>query len=291
MKLVYAFVGLFFLTNCDNKTVKTMSKNDVGVGGLALYTVREEMKDDPKGTLKAVADAGYQYIEAAGYENGSYYGMSPTEFKNYLSQLSLKPKSSHQGSISYENADQQIADAIAAGFEYIVVPVPPMGMFTYDFETHGMGMKGKPETLIEFLSVIGEKATIAGINLLYHNHDFEFISDDQGITLVDRILSETSPEYVNFQIDLYWATLAGADPIEFFEKYPGRFKAFHVKDRDADGNMVPVGKGEIDFKSIFQHADRAGLEYFLAEQDETGALTPLEAIIDSQKGLKVIVKQ
>jgi len=289
MKLVYAFIGLLFLTNCNNKTVKTMSKSDAGVGGLALYTVREEMENDPKGTLKAVANAGYQYIEAAGYENGTYYGMSPKEFKNYLNELGLEPKSSHQGSISYENADQQIADAIAAGFEYVVIPVPPMGMFAYDFETGAMGMKGTPETLIEFLSVIGEKATIAGINLLYHNHDFEFISDDQGITLVDRILSETSPEHVNFQIDLYWATVAGADPVEFFEKYPGRFKAFHVKDRDADGNMVPVGKGEIDFKAIFQHADHAGLEYFLAEQDETGPLKPLEAIIDSQKGLKAIV--
>jgi sugar phosphate isomerase/epimerase len=107
--------------------------------------------------------------------------------------------------------------------------------------------------------------------------------------MVDRILSETNPEYVNFQIDLFWATVAGADPIEYFGKYPGRFKALHVKDRDADGNMAPVGKGEIDFKSIFKHASHAGMEYYLAEQDDTGEQAPLEAIVESQKGLRAIV--
>jgi len=289
MRLVYAFLGLLSLASCGSKTENKMESTESGVGGLALYTVRDEMSKDPVGTLKAVADAGYQYIEAAGYDNGTYYGMPPTEFKNYLSELGLEPKSSHQGSISYENADQQIADAIEAGFEYLVVPVPPMGMFTYDFESRAMGMNGNTEALIKFLSVVGEKASHAGIQLLYHNHDFEFKADPDGVTMVDRILSETNPEHVNFQIDLFWATVAGVDPIEYFGKYPGRFKAFHVKDRDADGNMAAVGKGEIDFKAIFKHADYAGMEYYLAEQDNTGNQAPLDAIVDSQKGLQAII--
>ena len=289
MKLITALLGLVLLTSCSSKSSKEDSQAN-GVGGLALYTLRNEMKADPKQTLKKVADAGYQYIEAAGYDNGTFYGMAPSDFKTYLNAIGLEPKSSHQGSISYENADQQIADAIAAGFEYIVVPVPPMGMFTHDFENKKMGMNGDPDTLITFLSVIGEKAHNAGIKLLYHNHDFEFMANDEGTTLVDQILTETNPEHVNFQIDLFWATAAGADPIEYFAKYPGRFKAFHVKDRGADGGMVPVGKGTIDFKSIFAHASHAGLEFFVAEQDETGDQDPLEAIIESQTGLQALMQ-
>jgi sugar phosphate isomerase/epimerase len=289
MKLITALLGLVLVTSWASKSSKEDSQVD-GVGGLALYTLRNEMKADPRQTLKKVADAGYLYIEAAGYDSGTYYGMTPTEFKSYLNSIGLQPKSSHQGSISYENADQQIADAIAAGFEYIVVPVPPMGMFTHDFENKKMGMNGDPDTLITFLSVIGEKAHNAGIKLLYHNHDFEFMANDEGTTLVDQILTETNPEHVNFQIDLFWATAAGVDPIEYFAKYPGRFKAFHVKDRGADGGFVPVGKGTIDFKSIFAHASHAGLEFFVAEQDETGDQDPLEAIIESQTGLQALMQ-
>lgn len=286
MKPIYLFLFALLLGSCGQKTSQTSETS--GVGGLALYTVREDMSKDPKGTLKAVADAGYQYIEAAGYDNGLYYGMTPAEFKAYLEELGLEPKSSHQGSISYENADQQIADAIAAGFEFIVVPVPPMGMFTYDFETRTMGMNGTDETLIDFLNTVGAKAADAGIKLLYHNHDFEFKPNEDGSTLVDKILMNTDPAHVNFQIDLFWATAAGADPIEYFAKYPGRFKAFHVKDRAADGSMVPVGKGTIDFASIFQHADHAGLEFYVAEQDQTGDQPALEAIVESQAGLKAL---
>ena len=289
MKLITALLGLVLVTSCASKNSKEDSQAN-GVGGLALYTLRNEMKADPKQTLKKVADAGYQYIEAVGYDNGTFYGMAPNDFKTYLNAIGLEPKSSHQGSISYENADQQIADAIAAGFEYIVVPVPPMGMFTHDFENKKMGMNGDPDTLITFLSVIGEKAHNAGIKLLYHNHDFEFMANDEGTTLVDQILTETNPEHVNFKIDLFWATAAGADPIDYFAKYPGRFKAFHVKDRGADGGMVPVGKGTIDFKSIFAHASHAGLEFFVAEQDETGDQDPLEAIIESQTGLQALMQ-
>lgn len=289
MKPIIALLGLVLVTSCASQSSKEDSQA-IGVGGLALYTLRNEMKADPKQTLKKVADAGYQYIEAAGYDNGTFYGMAPSDFKTYLNAIGLEPKSSHQGSISYENADQQIADAIAAGFEYIVVPVPPMGMFTYDFENKKMGMNGDPDTLITFLSVIGEKAHNSGIKLLYHNHDFEFMANDEGTTLVDQILTETNPEHVNFQIDLFWATAAGVDPIEYFAKYPGRFKAFHVKDRGADGGMVPVGKGTIDFKSIFAHASHAGLEFFVAEQDETGDQDPLEAIIESQTGLQALMQ-
>ena len=90
-------------------------------GGLALYTVRDAMGNDASATLEAVAEAGYAYIEAAGYNDGKFYGMAPADFKSYLEGLGLKPMSSHQGSVTLENADAMIADVKAAGFEYFVV--------------------------------------------------------------------------------------------------------------------------------------------------------------------------
>ena len=145
------------------------------IGGLALYTVRNAMGSDAKTTLQAVADAGYKNIEAAGYADGKFYNMSPTDFKKYLDELGLNPISTHQGSVTYDNADAMMADVKAAGFEYFVIPVPPMGLFKVDPDTRTMGMTGGVPNLAEILDALGEKCTAVGLKLLYHNHDFEFI--------------------------------------------------------------------------------------------------------------------
>ncbi len=87
-------------------------------GGLALYTVREDMAKDPSATLKAVADAGYAYVEAAGYSEGKFYGMTPEAFNKTLKEVGLKPISTHQGGLTMENVDQMIADVKKAGFKY-----------------------------------------------------------------------------------------------------------------------------------------------------------------------------
>ncbi|MEX0361415.1 MAG: sugar phosphate isomerase/epimerase, partial [Allomuricauda sp.] len=104
-------------------------------GGLALYTLRDAMAKNPKETLKKVAEVGYANIEAAGYQDGMFYGMNPEEFNAYVRGLGLNPVSSHQGSVTLETADAMIADVKAAGFQYFVVPVPPMGMFKFNPET------------------------------------------------------------------------------------------------------------------------------------------------------------
>ena len=258
-------------------------------GGLALYTVRDAMKDNPKATLQAVADAGYKYIEAAGYNKGKFYNMSPKDFKALLKKMGLTPISTHQGSVTLDNADAMIADVKAAGFKYFVIPVPPMGLFTYDSKTSSMGMKGSAENLANILNTIGEKCKKAGLQLLYHNHNLEFKKDDKGYVIYDYLLEHTNPDYVNFQMDLYWITKAGADPISYFEKYPGRFKIWHVKDMDDQGRFAPVGKGHIDFAKILAKKDLAGMKYYMVEQDRTfGGMTPLEAIKISHKGLKDI---
>lgn len=257
-------------------------------GGLALYTVRENMGEDAKATLQKVADAGYAYIEAAGYADGKFYGMDPQDFKSYVESIGLTPVSTHMGGVTLENADQQIADTKAAGFEYFTIPVPPMGMFTFDPESRTMGMKGTMEDFAEILTTIGKKCEAAGLKLLYHNHDFEYKDNEDGIKPIVYLLENTDPKYVNFQMDLYWVTRAEADPVSYFEKYPGRFKLWHVKDMDEEGKFAPVGEGTIDFKRILDKKDISGMEKYFVEQDMTWDKKPLEVIKISHKGLKEI---
>lgn len=291
-KLIYVLAGgLILLTSCK-KEVKTEDAEEMpeqtasSFGGLALYTVRDSMATDPKGTLQKVADMGYAYIEAAGYEDGKYYGMEPEAFKSYLDSIGLVGISSHQSAITLDNADQMIADAKAAGFKYLVVPIPPMGHFYYDNETQTMGMTGTVEEVSAIINTLGEKAHLAGLELLYHNHDFEFKVNEDGVVPIDYFIENSNPEHLNFEMDLYWVTRAGADPLAYFEKAPGRFKAWHVKDMDDEGKFAPVGQGNIDFSKILAEKAASGMEVYFVEQDLTWERAPLDAVELSLEGLK-----
>jgi sugar phosphate isomerase/epimerase len=256
-------------------------------GGMTLYTVRNEMGKDPKATLKEVADLGYKYIEAVDYKDGKFYGMTPEEFKSYNKSLGLIPISVHMGSMTLDNADKLVADVKAAGFKYFIAPVPPMGMFKYDPKTKTLGMEGTMERLAEILNTVAQKAKAAGLEFLYHNHDFEFQKNSDGIVPIEYLLEKLDPKYVNFQMDLYWVTKAGADPVAYFQKYPGRFKIWHVKDMDEQGRFAPVGKGNIDFARILKNKKLSGMKYYIVEQDQVfDGITPMEAIKVSRDGLK-----
>lgn len=268
--------------------VDSLETEEAQFGGLALYTLRDAMGENPKETLQTVAKDGYLNIEAAGYNEGTFYGMAPADFASFLEEVKLKPLSTHQGSVTLENADQMIADVKAAGFTYFVVPVPPMGMFTFNPENQTMGMSGTPEELTKILTTLGEKCKAAGLQLLYHNHDFEYKPNAEGVVPIDYMLENTDPELVNFQMDLFWVTKAGADPVAYFEKYPGRFKLWHVKDMDDQGRFAPVGEGTIDFVRILNAKDKSGMEGYFVEQDMTFNHTPLEAIKISHDGLEKI---
>ena len=257
-------------------------------GGLALYTVRDSMNKDARATLQKVAKAGYVNVESAGYNNGKFYNLTPTEFKALLDEMKLTPISAHQGSVTFDNVDQQIADLKAAGFKYFVIPVPPMGLFTYDAVNKKLGMKGGAKNLAEILNKLGQKCKDAGLELLYHNHDFEFAKDDDGNVVLDYLLEHCDKSIVNFQMDLYWVTKAGKDPVEYFKRYPGRFKIWHVKDMDDQGRFAPVGNGHIDFKRILANKNLSGMQYYYVEQDACFNETPLEAIVISHKGLEKI---
>lgn len=279
MKKIFplGFILFFFLFSCTQNPS----------GGAMLYTVRDNMKTNPEQTLAAISNMGYAYVELAGYENGKFYGMSPLAFKSLLEKYNLQAVSSHHSEITLGNIDQTLADLKILGVKYFVIPVPPMGKFTYDRQTNEMGMKGQYEDLAKILTVLGKKAKSVGLDLLYHNHDFEFVKDQNGETIIDFLLQNTSSEYVNFQMDLFWITKAKADPFAYFEKYPGRFKTWHVKDMNKEGRFTPVGEGFIDFASILKQKSKSGMQYYFIEQDQTyNGRTPLEALAISKANLQ-----
>lgn len=243
------------------------------VGGLALYTVRDNMGADAKATLMAVAEAGYKNIEAAGYKDGKFYNLAPKDFNKLLKEVGLAPISTHQGGVTLENADTMIADVKAAGFKYFVLPSSPKEL------------RDDNKQLASFMNILGEKCHKAGLKLLYHNHAFEFEKVGDGVVPYDYLLENTNPKYVNFQMDLYWVTKADQDPVAYFNKYPGRFKMWHVKDMDDQGRFAPVGNGQIDFSKILAQKKLSGMKYYMVEQDKTFDMTPLEAIKISHKGI------
>lgn len=290
--LLLLALGLFA---CNNSTTQSETSDDTATdmqhaqfGGLALYSLRDSMAARPREVLQEVADIGYKYIEAANYENGKFYGMSPTDFKAYLDEVGLIPLSAHQGSVTLDNADQMIADTKAAGFKYFVIPVPPMGHFKFDQATGKLSMSEDLETVMNIINTVGEKCTAAGLQLLYHNHNFEFEANANGIVPMDYFLEHSDPANVNFQMDLYWVTKAGEDPLAWFAKAPGRFKSWHVKDMDDQGRFAPVGTGSIDFARILEHKDESGMEYYFVEQDQTFGNTPIEAVTISHNALEEI---
>ena len=292
-----ALLPMCFLLACgtnnspDNSEVAANTVDETATdqfGGIALYTLRDTMGKDPRAVLEAVAELGYEYIEAAGYSEGKYYGMEPAEFKAMLDEVGLKPMSSHQSSMTRENAKTEIADAKEAGFQYIVIPVPPEGLFTYNPASQSLGMTGTVANASDIINAIAAEASAQGMKALYHNHDFEFRENEEGIVPIDYFIENSDPEDLNFQMDLYWVTKAGADPVDYFEKYPGRFKAWHVKDIDDQGRFAPVGTGSIDFERILAAKEQSGMEFYLVEQDATFNETPMEAIEISHEGLKEI---
>ena len=142
MKPILLTCAIMAMSLFSFKPIEKSGVADKPFGGLALYTVRDAMMKEARATLEKVAQAGYLNVESSGYNNGKFYNLSPADFKSLLDEMKLKPLSSHQGTVNFENVDQQIADLKLAGFKYFVIPVPPMGLFTYDNVNKRMAMKG-----------------------------------------------------------------------------------------------------------------------------------------------------
>lgn len=259
-------------------------KKDIG---LQIYTVRNQIDQDLEATMKAVADAGYNQVEVFSYDNGQYFGLSAEDFYKLLTKYGLTPISSHHGTGltqpeivgTLSNGWQQAVDhAAMAGQKYMVMP------YLRDDERSLEHYKALPE----MLNKAGEVAKAAGLQLCYHNHDFEFVEMDE-IMPMYHILDNTDPELVKMELDLYWITKAGYDPLAFFEKYPGRTPLWHVKDMadTAEKEFTEVGNGVIDFEAIFANKEKSGMTHFFVEQDQSD--DPLKSIGISYKNVSELV--
>ncbi|GJM14572.1 MAG: sugar phosphate isomerase [Pseudohongiella sp.] len=220
--------------------------------GLQLYTLRESMQEDFAGTLARVAEIGYTEMEFAGY-----FGNSGSRVRRMLDDNGLTSPASHVG-IHLLRADMnaELDYAAEVGQRLIIVPFLTPDEREIDMY-HGHA---------EFLNRLGEACRSRGMIAAYHNHDFEFL-DQGGQRGFDILLNETEPDLVSIELDLYWAVHAGVNPTDCLLEHPGRYKAFHVKDRTTAGDMVDVGRGDIDFAEIFSFADVGGVEHFFVEHD------------------------
>lgn len=224
--------------------------------GLQLYTLRDLMAKSVPETLKLVASVGYKELEFAGY-----FDQSPKQIRSLLDGLGLSSPSGH---VPLEMLDKEINavidTALEVGQRYIVLPY-------LSAEQRGTGIDTY-QRLAEKMNKFGAACTKAGLQFAYHNHDFEFIKTDGQIPY-DVLLTQTDPKHVKMELDLYWTVKAGLDPVSLFRQHPGRFPLWHVKDMDKAGNFADVGKGIIDFKSIFAQAKLAGVEHKFVERDQT----------------------
>lgn len=256
--------------------------------GLQLYTVREQIAKDVKGVIAKVAKAGYTNVEPSGYTRTNlFWGLEPKAFKAILGENNLTTTSGLYGiDIGGEqNFDElkHYADvANLLGEKYVVIP--------WIYEQFRKTVDDW-KTLAHKMNKAGEVMKAAEIKLAYHNHNFEFTDMGDGQTGYDLMLSLTDPELVKMEMDIYWVVNGGADPVALFNKYPGRFSLFHVKDMDKNNRNLntEVGTGTIDFVKIFANAKLAGLDYAFVEQ-ENFSINYYESITKSAAYLKNLLK-
>ncbi len=231
--------------------------------GLQLYTVRGEMERGVDATLARVAEVGYQEVEFA-----EYFGHEPKAVRAALDVVGLSAPSAH---VPFESLGdpwrKALDDAQVVGHRYLVVPWIPEDRRSLD------GYR----RVAELFNRSGEEARKAGVQFGYHNHNFEFPLVE-GHVPYDVLLEATDPQLVQFELDLYWITAAGSDPLAYFARYPGRFAMVHVKDMDGtpQHGMKDVGSGVIDFKGIFARRQQAGIRHFFVEHDNPAS--PFDSI-------------
>lgn len=246
--------------------------------GLQLFTFFGKIDADVKGTLEQIRAAGYVNIESAFSRLGGIYGMKPAEWSRTLKEMGMAWRAHHvigtpfkmpAGAKPPVDADgkpieipkmanlkdntQELVDmAAAGGAEYLVCA------------NISLGNAAEIREAVDILNKANEAAKKAKLKLVYHNHDWEFKSVD-GVIPYDVLLKDTG---IQMELDLAWAVKGGKDPVEMFKQHPGRFPLWHVKDLDAGRETIlPVGKGTIDYRRIFQAASASGLQYYFVEHD------------------------
>lgn len=252
--------------------------------GLQLYTLRNELSKNPQQVIEKVAQLGFKEVETFGYNEGKWFGMTPSVFADLLKQNGLTSPSGHTfpGGMflkpGWEDKwKKAVDDSRALGQEYIVIP--------WLEEPHRHSIDNY-KTIAAGLGKAAMVAKAAGLKMAYHNHDFEFLplENQKGF---DVLLNETDPSMVKMELDLYWAVKAGYNPVDLFAGHPGRFALWHIKDMDNTDKkfFTEVGNGVIDFKSIFAREKQSGMTHFFVEQDMCPG-SPYDSIAQSIAHLK-----
>ncbi len=287
-------VSMLTFMSCGEKE----TKSDLPVG-LQLYSVRDDMAKDFKGTLQKVKDMGYDGVEFAGL-----FDYTPEQVKAMCEEVGLTPVSAHVPLADMlDDIDKVIADYKAIGCEYIVVPY-----VTEDRHPDGeLFMQ-----MIEEIRAIGEKVKAAGLVLLYHNHDFEFKKLESGEFGLDYLYSSVPADLLQTELDECWVKYAGQDPVEYLKKYAGRAPVVHLKDYYAEGEQVgdpyaliglnedekrentafefrPLGYGVQDVAALVRTAEEVGSEWLIIEQDQPSlGKSPLECVAMGIEYLKKV---
>ena len=244
--------------------------------GLQLYSVRDDLNKDFMGTLKKLADIGFPHLEAAGYNDGKFYGRSPKELSTILSDLGTRLSGSHTGSNLFASADDKGWDfwkkcmpaTAETGAEWVVQAYYPEG---------NIKSLSDVKRLADQFNRIGEMAKEHKLSFAYHNHVTEFHKIEGKIPF-DVLIENTDKKLVTFQMDTCQVLLGGGDCVEYVNRYPGRFANWHLKDADkTKDESTEFGTGRNDFESLFKVAKKAGLKIYYIEQ-ESYSMPPLDAV-------------
>jgi sugar phosphate isomerase/epimerase len=270
------FAAVFSNSMC-HETTNSQRSVLVGPGiresvGLQLYSLRDEFKKDVPGTLDLVRSFNIKYVELAGT-----YGIAPEKFKDMLDARGLKAISAH---FSYEQCRDHIEDVVREakvfGIQYAGCAwIPHKDPFDEKTAREAAAVFNRA----------GEALAGHGIKFFYHTHGYEFLPHGNG-TLFDLLMTETKPEYVRYQMDVYWVVHPGQDPVKLLEKYGNRFELMHVKDMKKgtphgfDGhsdvtNNVVLGSGVMDWPSILRAAKKAGVKWYFIEDESPTAVTQI----------------
>ncbi len=244
---------------------------NVGQVGVQLYTVREAAAADFPATLRAVAAAGYKAVEPAGL-----HGMAPEEVRALLDELGVRAVAAHVAVDRFEREPEAaIAELQTLGCSYAVIPF--LGQ-------ERRGNAAALRTLATSFNDWARRCQAVGIDFAYHNHDFEFATlPGEAGTTFELFVEATDPVLVNFELDIYWAQVAGVDPVALLGRLSGRVPLVHLKDRAAGDTPTdaPVGEGTIDWAPVLAAAEAAGTEWYIVEQDH-----PNDPLVDVATSLR-----
>jgi len=280
-------VSMLLLGAAGCKSAGAVDRKSFGVG-LQLYSIRDAMTADVPGTLKKVSDMGYINLELADYAEGKFYGHAPKEFKKMVDDLGMVCFSSHSqvesANITMDKAKLMAEAHAELGVKYCIKPwieEPDRNVESY-------------KKMIADCNEVGKIMKGVGIQFGYHNHNFEFLNTDGVVPYYDIFLKEMDADLITMELDLFWASKAGQNPVEMFNKYPGRFQLLHFKDMKTNqppfftvikDDICSVGEGVIDFKKILAAKDIAGAKCIIVEDDNQGNGKPFEGIETSIKNV------